>query len=94
MRIVYLFACLTLLLGCVGAESQSLTNKPVSGDAEWPTATLEARGVDSAAMQRLGERLEAGEFPNTHMVVIEHDGSLVFEKYLSGDDQNWGVAIG
>jgi CubicO group peptidase (beta-lactamase class C family) len=41
-------------------------------------------------MQQLDRQLELGVFPKAHMVVIEYDGKLVYEKYLAGNDENWG----
>ena len=37
--------------------------------------------------------IEAGDFSNTHALLIEHDGSLVFERYFSGSDERWGSPI-
>ena len=39
-------------------------------------------------------RLEQNHFPNAHLVLVEYDGRLVYEKYLSGEDQNWDSNIG
>ena len=45
---------------------------------------------DAAALEQLAVDIEAGEFANTHAVLIEHDGSLVFERYFSGSsDELW-----
>ncbi|MEM7795314.1 MAG: serine hydrolase domain-containing protein [Cyanobacteria bacterium P01_C01_bin.118] len=38
--------------------------------------------------------IEDGEFPNTHALLIEHNGTLVFERYFSGSDERWGKSIG
>lgn len=91
-----LLSCLLLLLlpASAGGVGQSVTNPPPGGDSGWPEATPGESGFDGPKMQRLTARLEAGRYPETHMVLIEYAGSLVYEKYLSGHDQNWGVDIG
>jgi len=91
-----LLSCLLLLLlpPCVGGLGQSVTNPSPGSDSGWPEATPEESGFDGPKMQRLTARLDAGRYPNTHMVLIEHAGSLVYEKYLSGSDQSWGVDVG
>ncbi len=45
-------------------------------------------------MQDLDQRLEQGFYTNVHMIAVEYDGKLVYEKYLSGEDQSWGAPIG
>lgn len=49
---------------------------------------------DPAALTKLTADLKAGVFPNTHAVLIEHDGRLVYEQYFAGTDQRWGMPIG
>jgi CubicO group peptidase (beta-lactamase class C family) len=44
-------------------------------------------------LDRMAGDLQAGRYPNTHAVLIEHDGALVFEAYFAGDDERWGEAI-
>ena len=88
--------CIFLLLVPVhsGIAADSLTNPPAERDDNWATASLEESGFDVDRMRRLSERLESGEIANLHMVLVEYDGRLVYEKYLSGDDETWGVSVG
>ncbi|MBI1789506.1 MAG: hypothetical protein HYR60_18375 [Acidobacteria bacterium] len=41
-------------------------------------------------MQKLTAELKTGVFPNTHAVLVEHDGRLVYEQYFAGRDERWG----
>lgn len=92
---LYLSACLLLLLLASACSlSPSLTNSATDRDHDWSRVTLDGSGFDLDRMQRLSERLESGALPNIHMVLIEHNARLVYEKYLSGDDQSWGTSIG
>lgn len=94
-RPIYLSACLLLLFIACGCSSlSSVPNSAPDRDHDWSKVTLAGSGFDAAKMQRLDERLEAGDFPNIHMVLVEHGARLVYEKYLAGDDQDWGVATG
>ena len=80
---------LLLLSGCAGSNERSgaeATNDWVLGDA------AEA-GFDAAALEQLVLDIEAGTFPNTHALLIEHDGALVFERYFAGSDERWGEPI-
>ena len=89
-------ACLGLLLLLASACSPapSVTNSVVDRDHDWSRVNARAGGFDSARLARLERRLDAGEFANVHMVLVERRARLVLEKYLSGDDQVWGVAVG
>jgi CubicO group peptidase (beta-lactamase class C family) len=90
-----LTACLLLLmLGSACSLSPSLSNSVQDRDHDWSQVTLDGSGFDIERMQRLTERLESGAYPNTHMVLVEHNARLVYEKYLSGDDQDWGTSVG
>lgn len=84
----------TLLLGCSATAPVSVTNPPAQGDIAWPQATLEARGFDIDKMRRLSDKLDSGGHPNTHIVLVEYDGALVYEKYLAGEDESWGTPLG
>ncbi|MDH3858047.1 MAG: beta-lactamase family protein, partial [Gammaproteobacteria bacterium] len=45
-------------------------------------------------MRLLNQRLETGWHPNAHILLVEYDGKLVYEKYLAGKDESWGISIG
>ena len=45
-------------------------------------------GFDEAALDQLAIDIESGGFPNTHAVLVEHDGVLVYERYFSGTDRS------
>ena len=94
MRLILVCLILLLLPGYSGVAPGSVTNPPVERDGDWPTATLEDSGFDVDKMRQLTQRLESGEHANAHMVLVEYDGQLVYEKYLSGDDQTWGISVG
>ncbi|MEM7225793.1 MAG: serine hydrolase [Pseudomonadota bacterium] len=42
--------------------------------------------MDAEGLSELTRLLEQGEFPNTHAVLIEHAGALIYEAYFEGDD--------
>jgi CubicO group peptidase (beta-lactamase class C family) len=56
-------------------------------DADWPTSTLEAQGLDAAGIGELVTLIgENQRFPDLHSLLIVRNGYLVAEEYFSG----WG----
>jgi CubicO group peptidase (beta-lactamase class C family) len=94
MRAVFTCLTLFLLIACSGGAPVSVTNSSEARDAEGPLSTVAQISFDPARLKLLTQRLESGWHANVHMVRVGHKGELVYEKYLSGDDQNWGVAVG
>lgn len=91
----YLLSCLfLLLLGCSSIAPVSLTNQSSERDNEWRIENLEDSGLDVEKMQQLTQRLKSGWHPNAHMVLVEYGGKLVYENYLSGEDESWGQPVG
>ena len=89
---ISLFVLLFSVTSASGADSVS--NPPIERDDGWQLGTLADAGFDLDIMKDLDRKLENNQFTNVHMVVIEQGGKLVYEKYLSGTDQNWGTPIG
>ncbi len=76
-----------LVGGCVGPDEQSGLAEQSS---DWVVGDAADAGFDVAALEQLAADIEGGEFANTHALLIEHDGSLVFERYFSGSsDELW-----
>ena len=89
-----LISLLLLLLSFSSIAQEGLPQPPVAHDDGWPVASLASMGFDVEKMQQLDHKLDSGSYTNVHMVVVEYDGKLVYEKYLSGMDENWGESIG
>jgi CubicO group peptidase (beta-lactamase class C family) len=87
LRLVWLGAL--FLLGC--AESDAPAGAVEAPD--WIVGGAEEAGFDAEALDQLTEDIAAGEFPNTHAVLVEYDGTLVYERYFSGSDERWGDPI-
>ena len=80
-RLVWLGAL--LLFGCAESDTPgAITEAP-----DWIIGDAAAAGFDVEALEQLVEEIEAGEFPNTHAVLVEHDGNL------SASDERWGGPI-
>lgn len=47
-----------------------------------------------ALAERLEAKLQAGDLPNLHAVLVAHGDRLVFERYLAGEDGRWGQPLG
>src|SRR5260370_35035949 len=61
---------------------------------DWEVRNPEDAGFQPAALEKLTAALKDGAFPNTHAVLIEHDGPLVYEQYFAGTDEPWLQPIG
>ncbi|NIM01322.1 MAG: serine hydrolase [Acidobacteria bacterium] len=84
-----------LVAGCSAPpqESHPPGLPPDTGDG-WAVGSPADAGIDASALDRLGDEIENGEFPNTHALLIEHKGTLVYERYFSGTDERWGEDLG
>ena len=92
LKLLFLLLILSLFgLTTVPAEQVGVPTALKDG---WKISSLQESGFDPIKMKQLTEKLNAGGHANAHMVIVEHDGKLVYEQYLSGSDQNWGSEIG
>jgi len=55
---------------------------------------LRAARFQQAALEKITADIKHGAYPNTHALLIEHDGRLVYEQYFTGTDERWGDSLG
>ncbi len=67
-------------------QGHLLAPPPSLGDG-WVTDSPARVGMDPRALRAMVEKIESGEYPNIHSVVIARHGRLVFEAYFSGIDE-------
>ena len=81
---------------CAEATRQAAVpeSPPVQGTDGWPVASLGDAGFDEAAMAALTAAIRDGAFSNTHAVLVEQAGVLVYEAYFEGADERWGAPLG
>ena len=89
LRPVSGLAGLLLVLACTDTDAPP----PGEPTSDWTTGDPVAAGFDADALDALDADIRAGAFPNTHAVLVEHDGALVFEEYYGGSDERWGDPI-
>src|SRR5262245_50411156 len=70
-----------------------ITNPADMADG-WPTASPEKLGFDSALLSELGPHFDSWTDANAHAVLIARHGTLVYERYFTGEDQSWGQPLG
>lgn len=58
------------------------------------TSSLTNEGMDSALINKLDNEISQGIYPNIHSLLIARNNKLVFEKYWTGKDEEWGVPKG
>lgn len=81
---VLLLLCCTVLLVSCGQERVYTYQRPVPMDDGWQTASLTDVGMDPGPLVDLMERIDRGEYPNVHGILIVKEGKLVFEEYFDG----------
>ena len=57
---------------------------------EWPRTTPADAGSAADLGDRLDAALESGDYEGVHAVVLIRGGKLVYERYLTGDDEIFG----
>ena len=58
--------------------------------ADWPTATPDEAGFVPDLARRLDAALASETGKGLHAVVVVRGGRVVYERYLTGDDERWG----
>ena len=61
--------------------------------ADWPTASPEEAGFAPDLAERIDAVLQDESSAKVHSIIVIHDGKLVYEKYLSGDDEKLGWTV-
>jgi CubicO group peptidase (beta-lactamase class C family) len=84
----------TLLLPAVFACRRPGRCAGPEGRDDWQIRNPRDAGFQQTALDKVTAAVKSGAFPNTHAVLIEHDGSLVYEQYFAGTDERWGQPLG
>jgi len=79
---------LILVLGCANSFGQHTE----TDRSEWIIGDPAKAGFDVEALDQLTKDIKAGD-TNTHAVLIEHAGTLVYEQYFEGTDERRGRRI-
>jgi len=83
-----------LLLPLIGVGCKRAPGASSENANDWETAPPEDAGFQLLELQQLTADIMPGKFPNTHAVLIERDGHLVYEQYFAGSDERWGDPLG
>ena len=94
--------CLLIGLGLGGggfsANAQSTDaatySPPVQREDGWPVAAAGTAGFNEASLAALTQAIRDGKHLNTHAVLVEKAGRLVYEAYFEGADERWGDPLG
>ena len=62
---------------------------PEQLDDGWQTADMRETGLSPQPINRLMNRIDAGEYDKLHSLLIVKDNKLVFEEYFDGYKYNW-----
>ncbi|MCP5084129.1 MAG: serine hydrolase [Alphaproteobacteria bacterium] len=93
-RIVLLFMALWTLLGFASglALADDPNVSPVARNDGWEVAAAPEHA--RAGLAALARDLKNDVLANIHAVVVEQDGKLIYEQYLSAPDERWGRPLG
>ena len=86
------FVLLVFICGLSCSGSKQSSHKSIAGDFE--SSLLEDVGIEASFINRMDSQIMNGTYPNIHSVLIAKNNKLVFEKYYSGKDENWGDNLG
>ena len=94
MRAVWLLAAVWILFGFTAVHAQAMDRvlSPPDRDDGWEVAIAPEHA--HAKLMELAKDLRNDVLPNIHAVLVEHDGKLIYEQYLSGPDEKWGRPLG
>ena len=87
-------ALILMLLSLVACRSADDAPLRAAESVNWSLGDPTTAGFDSDALDYLAMRIRAGKFPNTHALLIAHDGALVFERYFAGTDERHSQPLG
>jgi CubicO group peptidase (beta-lactamase class C family) len=79
-RSTLLLTLFLLLTACTTYEYQP----PATTSAGWPAGTLDEVGLDEKPIAQAVQRIQNGDYPNVHSLLIVKDDRLVFEEYFPG----------
>lgn len=65
-----------------------------AADPEWLTASPAEVQMDSTPLEELANLISNDDSMNIHSVLVVKEGKLIFERYFSGPDQDWGTDLG
>lgn len=86
---------LLLLIICFYAcTPNKISTQPVDFSDGIQTDKMSNVGIDAAMIYKMNSQIVNGTYPNIHSVLISRNKKLVFEKYYTGKDQNWGRDLG
>jgi CubicO group peptidase (beta-lactamase class C family) len=93
MKLVNVFFLSMITIAC---KAQSLRNdgRPIDLHDGIKTGTMANVGINPDTIEKLTGKLNSGYYPNIHSLLIYKDGTLVYETYLTGEDENWGTSTG
>lgn len=92
--VLYLLICLALGGGGFNANAQSTDagtySPPVQRGDGWPVAAAGKVGFNEGYLASLTQSIRDGNYLNTHAVLVEKSGRLVYEAYFEGPDESGG----
>jgi CubicO group peptidase (beta-lactamase class C family) len=86
--------CLPILLFHLNACADQKLNSTVTVETASTSDLYSSLSTDSTLFNQLSTMIKLQKYPNIHSVVVAKNGSIVYEHYFVGKDQNYGRDIG
>lgn len=87
-------AFISCLFACSENKSIQLNYDTDSNQYNFSIASPAEFGLDTSILNDLTQKIYEQYYPNIHSLLIIKDGSLLYEKYFPGKDENYGEDIG
>jgi CubicO group peptidase (beta-lactamase class C family) len=68
--------------------------RPAAMTDEWSVSSPDEMGLDGKLLHGIGPHFESWTDANAHAILIARHGTLVYERYFTGEDQAWGKPLG
>lgn len=78
----------------VASVSTVFSAYALANDNDWKVANPASVGLNSEILNNLDKFIRQNPQTNIHSILIIKDDRLVFEKYFSGKDEDWGDDLG
>jgi CubicO group peptidase (beta-lactamase class C family) len=71
-----------------------MDERPTDLHDGWNVSSPEAQGLDANILRGLATQFEAWPEANVHAILMARNGSLVYERYFTGEDRAWATPLG
>lgn len=83
-----------MMIACGNNDSAKKQGKGLEDEKSIQQNVISSKILNDSLLSDLTTKIEEQYYPNIHSVLIAKNGSLVYDEYFDGVDQNWGKELG